>query len=67
MRAREFRRPEADACNDNGPIPLLAARSAPRSVLTVAGHVCGSVSLSYVASGCMLITGSAKLRTAIAA
>jgi hypothetical protein len=67
MRFRGSRRPEADACNDNGPIPFLAARSAPRGVLTVAGYVCDSVSVSYVASGCMLITGSTKLRAAIAA
>ena len=55
-----FEKAQSTACNDNGARALI--RQPPRSVLTIARKACGSVLLSYVAGGCMIVARADRHR-----
>lgn len=67
MRMQRRRQSEAGACNDNGVILLAARGNPPRDALTVARRIGGPIALSYLASGCMLITAPSRPRGSAAA
>ncbi len=48
------------ACNDNGPFSAIRSNAtAPRSdIVRIATQVAGPLTLSYVADGVLIITGS---------
>jgi hypothetical protein len=51
----------ATACNDNGALPFALRRAEPpKTVLTIAGRVCETVLLSYVAKGCMIVSAQGR-------
>jgi hypothetical protein len=56
------------ACNDNGALPFALRRAGPpKTVLTIAGRVCETVLLSYVAKGCMIVSAQGRRAALIAA
>ena len=52
---------KASACNDNGALGFALRRGrSPTTVLTIAGRVCETVLLSYVASGSLIMSGQRR-------
>jgi hypothetical protein len=61
MLDRTSQKSKASACNDNGALGFALRRAGPpKNVLTIAGRVCETVLLSYVANGSMIMSGQRR-------
>ena len=61
MLSRYRRSRHTQACNDNGPFSVVRGNgAAPHpTIIRVAANAAGAITLSYVAGGVLMITGTA--------
>jgi hypothetical protein len=63
----EMSQSRSTACNDNGALSFALRRAgSPQAVLTIAGRVCETILLSYVAKGCMIVSAQGRRAPRIA-